>query len=215
MGYAQAGLVLKRSALTDEPIALAERLTGERAEELDRKNPWPFDPRLHHDLLVQFSGDVCVITNNDLVWPLLERADADASALHRQLGAPDLFIAFCRYDSGGTFGYAIVKQGQVVRRRLQTTDVPSLPPLSESGAPLPLEAPWLSANFFYDEEDEEIPEDEREKILYLDDKDDGIPEYWLTIRLLEMLLEEHFGVIPWDLGSDPQDRFLRMQDRQG
>ena len=213
MGYTQGGLILRRSSATEDPIALVERLTGERAEELDRTNPWPFDPRRHNDVLVQFSGDACVITNNDLSWPLLEQADADASALHRALGSPDLFVAFCRYDSGGSYGYAVVEQGRVVRRRLQTPGVPSLPPLSESGTPLAFETPWLSANFFYDEEDDDVPDDEREKILYLDDKDDGIPEYWLTCRLLEMLLEERFGVVPWDLGSDPHDRFLRMHAR--
>ncbi|WP_431265177.1 hypothetical protein ACQ859_07075 [Roseateles chitinivorans] len=215
MGYTQAGLILKRSTTTDDPLALVERLTGELAEELNRQNPWPFDPRSHNDVLVQFANGACVITNHDLVWSILEDPDFDVEALHQKLGAPDSFMVFCRYDGGGTFGYAVVEQGRLVRRRLQTTGVPSLPPLTDVGEPLALEAPWLSAKFFYedDEDEEDIPEDEREKILYLDDKDDGIPEYWLTCRLLEKLLEERYGVIPWDLGNDPQDRFLRMRDR--
>lgn len=72
MGITQAGLIFKGSAATADTIALVKRLTDKRVTELDCAKPGPFDTRNHSDVLVQFSGDVCITSNHDLAWPLLE-----------------------------------------------------------------------------------------------------------------------------------------------
>lgn len=215
MGITQAGLVFKRSAVTADPVALVEKLTGKRAAELDRATPGPFDTRNHSDVLVQFSGDVCIISNHDLAWPLLEDPAADVRELHQRLGAPADLMVFCRYDSGGTCGYVLIENGERVRSRLETTGVPSLPPLLEAGTPTPLEARWLSAPFYFEEDDEDLPEDERTKIFYLGDREEEVAESWLTSHLLRGLLEQRFGVCPWGLATGPEDRFLRLTNRSG
>ncbi|WP_377014280.1 hypothetical protein [Comamonas sp. JC664] len=75
--------------------------------------------------MVQFFDDVCFVCNGDLVWGLLADPNADMQPLSERLGNPAYLLAFCHYDSGGSFGYAVMENGVRTRTRLQTTDIPS------------------------------------------------------------------------------------------
>ena len=99
-----------------------------------------FDIRNHSDVMVQLFGDVCFVSNDDLVWPLLKNDSANAEHLHAVLGAPELLLAFCHYDSGGSHGYRAVRGAASTPAHAAADRGRGghRAPLSESGAPLPV-----------------------------------------------------------------------------
>jgi hypothetical protein len=186
---------------------LIERLTGETTTRIAYADRGRFDIRNHEDVLVEVFGDVCFVSNNDLVWSMLENSSHDVRHLHASLGSPDLFVAFCHYDSGGSYGYAIVEHGIRTRTRLQTTGIPGVPPLVENGVPKSFESPWLSASFYF--EDEEDLLQDHVKVFYQGEREVLVPEHMLTSHMLNECLTSFFGVCPWTTTLVPEERFFR------
>lgn len=213
MGVAQAGIIFRpQPAITNWEVLLAQ-LSGKAVMEISQSASPRFDTRNPGDVLVEKYHDVCVISNNELAWDFLEYQEKDVSVLYEQLGKPGLFIVFCCYDAGGSYGYAFVENGQRTRTRLQTTGVPRLPPLRETGSPKEFEIPWLQANHCYDDEDEDCPVEQRMKIFYVGDKDNWVSEDGLTGRLLRESMEINFGVCPWTSAQTPEYRYFRASEK--
>jgi hypothetical protein len=205
MGIAQAGLVFTRTVAMDDLRTTVSNLFQETATEIEHPNTGAFDIRNHGDVMVQVFGDVCFICNNDLVWDMLEDHQKDASALYQTLGSPDRILLFCHYESGGSFGYAFIENGIRTRSRLQTTEVP---PVIESGTPTALENAWLSAQFYFEEDDGPI--EEREKIYYKGDRELEVSEDWITAQMLYETLHRQFSVCPWYTDLEPEYHFFRL-----
>ncbi len=208
MGTTLAGIAFKPTRPVDDFRALVSKLCGEEAVAVEQPVAGGFDIRDHADVMVLVFGEVCFICNNDIAWGLLEKPASDVAFTHQALGCPDSFMVFCRYDSGGSYGYALVEKGERVRSRLQTTDVPGLPPLIEFGEPLDSEKRWLAAPYYF--EDEDGPEDEREKIFYQGEPAIEVPEYFLTSRMLDEALVSRFGVCPWNTDVKPVCHMFRL-----
>jgi hypothetical protein len=186
MGIAQAGIAFRSTDSVSDMEAWMGRVFAEQATEIPLPVSVRFDIRNHSDVMVQTFGEVCFISNDDLAWPLIRNDAADATRLHAALGAPELLMAFCHYDSGGSHGYAGFVHGRGTRTRLQSSGVPDAPALLESGTPLPFEQRWLAAR----------------QVL--------VPARELTGRLLQDGLEALFGVCPWETLLTPTYRFFRL-----
>jgi hypothetical protein len=213
MSIAQAGLAFRAAAPIENLTSVMASVFGEQACEIASPVAARFDIRNHGDVMVQWFGDVCFISNDDLAWPLLKDGSAQADRLHAVLGAPELMMAFCRYDAGGSHGYALFEHGRRRRTRLQTDGLPDVPPLAESGAPLAFEQRWLHAAHYV--EPDARADGSRRKVYYLGEREVLVPARDLTGRMLQDGLESLFGLCPWDTLITPTYRFFRVGPPRG
>jgi hypothetical protein len=213
MGIAQAGLAFRATTPMENLASVMASVFGEEVAEIASPVAARFDIRNHSDVMVQLFGDVCFVSNDDLAWPLLKNDSASADRLHAVLGAPELMLAFCHYDAGGSHGYALFERGKRRRTRLQTEGLPDLPPLAESGAPLPFEQRWLKAAHYV--EAEARPHDSQSLVYYLGNREVLVPARDLTGRMLHDGLESLFGICPWDTLITPTYRFFRVGPEGG
>lgn len=130
--------------------------------------------------------------------------------IYEYLNKPDLMIALNEYDSGGTYGYGIIKNGELIRRRITLSYDKTI----ESGNFLELEKEWLEGEQIigkYDEDNdcfkkskkkltpEELEENEDYKICRVN-KNTGelISEAELTQFLHKNVMIEYFGYTIWE-----------------
>jgi hypothetical protein len=208
MGIAQAGIAFRVSDAVDDLAAFMSAVFAEPATEIALPVSSRFDIRNHSDVMVQTFGEVCFISNDDLAWPLIRSGAAGVARLHAALGAPELLMAFCHYDSGGSHGYAIFEHGRRIRTRLQTCGLPDLPALQESGTPLAFEQRWLGARHY--EEAEATASGSKARMVFLGEREVVVPARDLTGRMLQDGLDALFGVCPWETLLTPTYRFFRL-----
>ncbi|MDP9124922.1 MAG: hypothetical protein M3N82_10045 [Pseudomonadota bacterium] len=212
MGIAQAGIAFRISASVIDIEAWLGAVFAEQATEIPLPVSARFDIRNHSDVMVQTFGEVCFISNDDLAWPLIKDGAADVARLHAALGAPELLVAFCHYDSGGSHGYAVFENGRRTRTRLQTSSVPGVPALLENGSPLPFEQRWLGARHYVEAEAraEATTASDDARVYFLGDREVVVPARDLTGRMLHDGLDALFGVCPWETLLTPTYRFFRL-----
>lgn len=206
MGIAQAGIAFRISASVDDLEGFMGGVFGEPATEIPLPVAARFDIRNHSDVMVQAFGEVCFISNDDLAWPLIRNSGRDLGRLHAALGSPALLMAFCNYDSGGSHGYAIFEHGRRTRTRLQTSGLPDVPALVESGTPLPFEQRWLGARHYVDAG----AHADDARMVFLGEREVVVAERDLTGRMLQDGLDALFGVCPWETLLTPTYRFFRL-----
>jgi hypothetical protein len=207
MGIAQAGIAFRTSASVGDMAGFMSDVLGEPATEIPLPVSEHFDIRNHSDVMVQAFGEVCFISNDDLAWPLLRNGQRDLGRLHGALGAPELLMAFCHYDSSGSHGYAVFEHGRRIRTRLQTSPQPDGPGLVESGTPLAFEQRWLGARHYVDAS---VRSDDA-RMVFLGEREVVVPARELTGRLLQEGLDALFGVCPWETLLTPTYRFFRLE----
>jgi len=208
MGIAQAGIAFRTTDSVTDLEALVAAVCGEPATEIPLPVSARFDIRNHSDVMVQTFGDVCFISNDDLAWPLIRNSERHAGRLHAALGAPALLLAFCHYDAGGSHGYALFEHGRRIRTRLQTSGLPGVPALAESGTPQPFEQRWLGARHYVEAEAAATDDDAR--MYFLGQREVVVPGRDLTGRMLQDGLDALFGVCPWETLLTPGYRFFRL-----
>ena len=206
MGIAQAGLAFRVSDPIDDLAAVVSSIFDEPALELATPVADRFDIHNHADVMVQWFGDVCFVCNDPLVAPLLQ--GADATRVHRALGAPPLLFAFRHDEPAASYGYAVFEHGACKRTRTQTGEQPAL---AESGPPLPFERRWLGAQHFVEDTDPVHEHPPGTKVYYLGHREVLVPEQRLTGRMLQEGLEAHFDVCPWETLITPTYRFFRLE----
>jgi hypothetical protein len=205
MGIAQAGIAFRSSASVGDMAGFVGAVFGEPATEIPLPVSARFDIRNHSDVMLQAFGDVCFISNDDLAWPLIRNSGRDLGRLHAALGSPELLMAFCHYDSGGSHGYAVFEHGRRRRTRLQTSGLPDMPALVESGTPLAFEQRWLGARHYVD-----ATARDDGRMVFLGEREVVVPARDLTGRMLQDGLEALFGVCPWETLLTPAYRFFRL-----
>lgn len=204
VGASQAAIAF-RSQQVDFDHQRLSRLFNKRVEVLYQRPP-RFDPRQQNEVVVEQYGDVWVISNGMLAMGPLENSHYDASELYRILGSPEMIISFCQYESGDKYGYAFIENGILTRSRLHPFDSP----VQQFGPLKPFEDRWASAEFYFEEND--CPEDGRQKIYYLGDREIEVPEFGLSSRLNYEALSEYLGICPWDNDLTPRIWYLRLHD---
>ncbi|MDE1165865.1 MAG: hypothetical protein PW845_10855, partial [Pseudomonas sp.] len=196
MGVSQAAIAFRTQRQDFDVPQVVARLFNKRAEVLAQRPP-RFDTRQPNDVVVEQYGDIWVISSGALTMPILENPHYLASELHETLGSPALIIPFCQYDSGGTYGYAFIENGVLTRSRLHLFDSP----VQQFGPLKPFEERWESAQFYFEEDD--CPEEQWQKIYYLGDREQQVPELGLTSRLSYEALNEYLGICPWECSLKP------------
>lgn len=212
MGVAQAGIAFRPARKIGNLKAFVAQVVGNPVEEIPHPDIGQFDIRNASDIMVQDFDGAIFICNGAIAWPHLEDTCSDVAALHARLGAPESFMVFCHYASGGSFGYAFIDNGMRTRSRLQTMAQPRLPPLIEYGTPTAIESRWLDAPSYL--EDDDCPPEERQRIFYLENPPADVSEYGLTQQILFEALEQRFGVCPWATKIEPIYRFYKVRKKR-
>ena len=212
MGVAQAGIAFRQTAEVKDLQSLVAAALGRRVEEIPRPDFDKFDIRNGTDVMVQNFNGVLFICSDALVWNLLENPSPDVRCLNEGLGSPQSFVAFCNYQSGDSYGYAVVDAGVRIRSRLQTTGVDGAPLLVEYGEPYEFERRWLSAPSFFEEDG--CPAEEHQRILFQSDPRIEVSEHYLTRHMLGELLEDRFGLCPWDAAAETVYNYFRVKTRR-
>lgn len=204
MGLSIAGLAFK----TQKEITPADyiaRLTG--MEPVAVTGDSQFDTRDAGSFRVETDGETVLIINADLGLNTFRSSSQQLQQIYHALDMPEEIIAFAVLESGGTYGYAILHQGVLVRARLQESG--DFPPSIDTGTPPAIEQAWLDCPFYLlydgDEADddlvmdeEELDEVEIEKVYYKGDREDELLECLLTEKVVEELFEDRFGFTPWN-----------------
>ena len=206
MGIAQAGIAFRISESVEDLEGYIGSVFDERATEIPLPVSVRFDIRNHSDVMVQTFGEVCFISNDDLAWPLIRNSERDAGRLHAALGSPELLMAFCHYDTGGSHGHAVFEHGRRTRTRLQTSGLPDTPTLVESGPPLAFEQRWLGARHYGGA----TAHADDGRMVFLGEREVVVPARDLTGRMLQDGLDALFGVCPWETLLTPTYRFFRL-----
>ena len=192
MGLSTAGLVFRPNASTLGEQELVQVVCGSSAIQ-------PSETYMVHDIRVP--GNVAVESRNGAIFlyeseiseKILFKGQSLEPAVFAALGAPELLVIFCHYESGGSFGYAIVKNGMTVRSRVHLQFK-----TKDEGVPNDFELPWLQAESFIEEEGEPP--------LYRNLKTGKVAsESSVTSRLLVEVMNAFFGVAPWD-AWDPRSK---------
>jgi hypothetical protein len=160
-----------------------DRLSGEEAKAIH-------DTRRAGNVAVESLGDTTFVYSGEIATRyLFDREPIDASLL-AALGNPQAVVCFCHYDSGGSFGYRIIEDGEQTRFRLyyewQTT---------EEGPPQDFEAAWLGAEPHFDAEEECLVY--RHAVT-----GQTLAEGGLTAHLLAAAMAHFFQLVPWDTRND-------------
>jgi immunity protein 49 of polymorphic toxin system len=189
MGTAQGGIIFAMAEPDCSTWDLVADLFGPDFVALEQR-PRDFDTRHPGDILVQRMGDVWAILGGGLDWPLLSESEPETGAIWAALRRPQHFLAFCRYDSGGSYGFALFEQGRRVRTLLHTPDS-----LTEIGDPLPFEQPWReeAESALAALETEEDKEEAAGEALAIQQN--------LACALVREALLEYVECCPWEMNS--------------
>ncbi|MYM86317.1 hypothetical protein GTP91_03880 [Rugamonas sp. FT82W] len=144
------------------------------------------DIRVPGNVAVESKNGATFVYNGEIAGKILFEGRSLEPAVFAALGRPELVLVFCHYDSGGSFGYAIIKDGITVRSRVHTLDK-----TVDEGTPNAFELPWLTAESFIDEEGE--PPAYRNL-----ETGEVTSEPYVTAHLLVQVMNAFFGVVPWD-----------------
>ncbi|MFD2523579.1 hypothetical protein [Emticicia soli] len=121
---------------------------------------------------------------------------------------PAFMIALNEYDSGGTYGYVIIENGQIIRKRRTICYDTTI----DEGEPLPLEKDWLSGKKIiadFDEDgnlveiegkktDEEIEDEDLVRAVVNPVTNEVVEENELTQILHKKVMIHFFGYTIWD-----------------
>lgn len=185
MGLSTAGLAFRPTASTLDEQELVQLAFGSSAIQLS--DPYKVhDIRVPGNVAVESSNGITFVYNGEIAARSLFDGQSLAPEVFAALGAPELVVIFCHYDSGDSFGYAIVKDGITVRSRVHTSDK-----TKDEGAPNAFELPWLQAESFIEEEGEPP--------AYRNLKTGEVTsDSYLTAHLLAEVMNAFFGVTPWN-----------------
>lgn len=184
MGLSTAGLAFRPNASTLDEQALVRMAVGSSLDPAAAEQV--HDIRVPGNVAIESRNGATFIYNGEIAAKILFERRSLEPAVFAALGAPELVVAFCHYDSGGSFGYAIIKDGITVRSRMHTQEK-----TVDEGTPNAFEMPWLTAEPFIEEEGE--PPAYRNL-----ETGDVTSEPYITAHLLGQVMDAFFGVVPWD-----------------
>lgn len=210
MGISQASLVFRAKEPIKDMRALVCALFGAPAIPVTPPQFQTLDPRFRENVVVEEFGDVVVLSNFELVWNLMTRQSDAEPTIWAALGSPDRWMAFCYMDGGGTYGYGIYERDRLIRFRLQTTDLPDMPPLVECGEPLPLERKWLDAPWEMEGDDPDATDD-RIKVFRHPDTGAATTEEYMTAQILSDLSTQLWGMCPWEWPTRPLLHYFELE----
>jgi hypothetical protein len=190
MGLAVAGIVFQRQSGVFDTDKIISSLFSGNFKHLDQLNS-EFDTRNDDYVSIEIIGNTCFIYSTLLATPFVFNGSEDISEIYNALEKPELILAYCNFDSGGSYGYVFFEHGKKTRRRLFSNEQ-----LTEEGSPKQFEIEWLNAETYIENPND--PPEEHQKIYFKNNHEIEVSEYSLTWRLLYETLEKYFGVYPWE-----------------
>jgi len=187
LGLSTAGLAFLVNASTVGERELLQATFGNNLHPLQSSDTQKqLDIREPGNVAVESKKGATFVYNAEIARKILFVGQPLEPAVFIALGRPEVVVVFCHYDSGGSFGYAIVKNGVTVRSRVHTMDR-----TTDEGTPNTFELPWLQAEPFIEEESKPP--------AYRNLKTGEVAsEAYVTAHLLTQVMNAFFDLVPWD-----------------
>lgn len=187
MGLSTAGLAFKPTSSTPEEEEMIRRAFGAAFHAVPASDVKGYlDTRLPGNIAVESKNGAIFIYSSEIADRILFKGEAIEASLLSALGTPEIAIVFCHYDSGDSFGYAIMEDGARTRSRIYTEGK-----TTDEGIPKGVELPWLKA--------ESVIEEEGEPPAYRNiETGQMATEGYVTASMLNVITKTLFGVCPWD-----------------
>lgn len=148
MGISTAGLVVVNDSDIFRNRKNISRAIGKKYKLVTFLGDGRFDTRAPSDVYIAVFENCSILYHSDLINPILFKESDDYKRIYVELGNPKLFILFCCYESGGSYGYAIIQDGIKVRARVQTIEKWAI----EFGEPYDFEKKWNNSKKDYCED---------------------------------------------------------------
>lgn len=190
MGLAVAGIVFQRQSGVFDTDKIMSSLFRDSFKRLEQPND-KFDTRNDDYVSIEIIGNTCFVYSASLATPFVFKGSEDISEIYSALEMPPLILAYCNFDSGGSYGYVFFENGKKTRRRLLSNEK-----LTEEGSPKQFELEWLNAETYIENPDD--PPEKHQKIYFKNNHKIEVSEHNLTWRLLYEALEKYFGGYPWE-----------------
>lgn len=187
MGLSIAGFAFRTTSSTPSEDEMIRRAFGDdfrlvpnadAADSNDIRLPGVMAVESRHDSIFIYTGEFAGRV-------LFDRQPVSASFLSA-LGNPVTLVVFCHYDSGGSFGYALIEGGVQTRFRLHSEGT-----TTDEGVPKDYEMAWLHAK--------EVVEEPGEPPAFqnIETGDIALKDY-VSAKLLNEGMIRLFGGCPWD-----------------
>lgn len=152
------------------------------------------DTRKSDNVYVGKTKDLLIILSLDFAEKFFKSTDNTVIRQYLDyFNHPSFVFAFEEYDSGGTYSYSLIYDGQVKRQY----SLVSGEERTDYGVPDPVERRWLDLPI------ETVQEDEETTTLFYVDESSGhkYDKDQLPSIILNALLKEKLGFISWDMGE--------------
>jgi hypothetical protein len=185
LGLSTAGLAFRPNLSTLGELDLMQTVFGKGVFQLPEMQN-SHDIRVPGNVTVESKNGATFVYNSEIADRILFEGHSLHPSVFEALGAPEIVVVFCHYDSGGSFGYAILKNGATVRSRVHVMEK-----TTDTGEPNNFELPWLQAESFIEEEGEPP--------AYRNSSTGEVSsEACVTAHLLAQVMNGLFGLCPWD-----------------
>jgi len=206
-----AGLIFKSKTELDIN-KLIKTLFNIKIHKIEHPDQMDFDVRYIGNIMLERYEDIYVISNDELIWDHLVDINKTPEFLYECLGKPELFIGFCNYPSGGSYGYTVVQNGEKVRTKLIATTVPETN--VDEGEPFPEELDWINSEYKFDEIEGEDKEFWPKYYYKKNDPENFAYENDLIQYMLNDLIKSRFGFIPWLSDKKPEYHFFLTKNAE-
>lgn len=152
------------------------------------------DTRYKDNVFIAKTKDLLIIHSSDLAEKFFHSTDSAAVQTYLDyFGKPSFVFAYEEYDSGGTYSYSLIIDGQVRRQYQMVSGEETI----NFGEPDPIELRWLNLPT----ETEEV-DGENTELVYVDvqTKHRYYKEH-LPSLILSALMKEKLGFTSWDMGE--------------
>lgn len=111
MGLAVCGMVFQRQSGIFEPDKIISTLFGEQFRRLSQPSD-SFDIRRDEFISIELIDNTCFVYSSALTNQFVFNQSEDISGIYNALEMPELILAFCHLDSGGSYGYVFFENGK-------------------------------------------------------------------------------------------------------
>lgn len=188
MGTSCGGIAIKTDIQNFELEKIVKDLFG---EDFSNNNGY-CDSRRDDCVYIGKTKDFIVIVNSTFAEKFFINQDTNnINYILEYFSNPDLIFAFEEYDSGCSYGYALIYNGVITRQYRSLSYETTM----DYGEPEAKEKKWLNAETF-----EEDLGDGETQIMYKDsERDFSCSQDELPIVMLQELMLEKLGFIPWNM----------------
>jgi hypothetical protein len=213
MGMSNAAVFIKLDNPEDYQHEKIADFFFENIESIKEGNSsdW-FDFREANKVIIDITENGIGIMNADFVFKVIVNRNASLiSKLYKYFNYPETILAYMHYDSGDSFGFCYVKNGDVKRFRYSLSDDWVT---HDYGDPLDEELDILNARLFFEEEEDEDDDGEktRDYLYQVEGEKEPRSYHFINSDLAEVVMQAKLGFgLYEDRGTQSVAKFVTLK----